>query len=130
MLNDALLGELARQYGTPSYIFDESALEERIAAVREIFGADIRLCYSIKANPFLIPAALENWTDWKSAAPANWISARRWAYPAGISYIPVYINRLKTAMRRSLIWEPEPASTRRSPGDNCSFWRMPPADRT
>lgn len=67
MLNDALLGELARQYGTPSYIFDESALEERIAAVREIFGADIRLCYSIKANPFLIPAALENWTDWKSA---------------------------------------------------------------
>ncbi len=40
---------------TPAYIFDEDELKDRVAKIKEILG-DIKLCYSIKANPFLIPA--------------------------------------------------------------------------
>lgn len=49
------LAAIAAAYGTPSFVFDEDALGERMRAVREIVGDSVRLCYSIKANPFLIP---------------------------------------------------------------------------
>lgn len=50
------LAAIAQQFGTPSFVFDESALERRMKAIKEIVGDSVRLCYSIKANPFLIPA--------------------------------------------------------------------------
>lgn len=52
------LKQAAEQYGTPCFLFDETALQTRMAACKEIVGENIRLCYSIKANPFLIPAML------------------------------------------------------------------------
>ena len=42
---------------TPTFVFDETELTERLAGIRKILG-NIRLCYSIKANPFLIPSVL------------------------------------------------------------------------
>lgn len=50
------LSAIANEFGTPSFIFDESALASRMREVKRIVGDNIRLCYSIKANPFLIPA--------------------------------------------------------------------------
>ena len=50
------LAAIAQQFGTPSFVFDESALARRMKAIKEIVGGSVRLCYSIKANPFLIPA--------------------------------------------------------------------------
>ena len=50
------LTAIAQQFGTPSFVFDESALARRMTAIKEIVGGSVRLCYSIKANPFLIPA--------------------------------------------------------------------------
>ena len=49
------LAAIAAQYGTPSFVFDEEALSARMREVRAIVGNGVRLCYSIKANPFLIP---------------------------------------------------------------------------
>lgn len=49
------LAKLANTYGTPSFVFDMDALKARLTAIRDILGSSIRLCYSIKANPFLIP---------------------------------------------------------------------------
>ena len=46
---------LARQYGA-CYVYDECSLKDRLNACREIVGPSIFLCYSIKANPFLIPS--------------------------------------------------------------------------
>ena len=42
---------------TPAFMFDKTELTERVEKIRKILG-DIRLCYSIKANPFLIPSIL------------------------------------------------------------------------
>ena len=47
---------IAKRFGTPSFVFDESALAARMLAIKEIVGDSVHLCYSIKANPFLIPA--------------------------------------------------------------------------
>lgn len=42
--------------GTPSYVFDEEVFEERANAVKNAFGENIGICFSIKANPFLLYA--------------------------------------------------------------------------
>ena len=53
------LKAIAAKFGTPSFVFDTQALSARMRAVKEIVGDSVRLCYSIKANPFLIPAMQE-----------------------------------------------------------------------
>ncbi len=58
MKNETLIA-IAQQYGTPSYVFDTKALRERVRQIADIVGEKVKLCYSIKANPFLIPAMLE-----------------------------------------------------------------------
>ena len=58
-MRDTELKEIAIQYGTPAFLFDTVALKERMSAIKTIVGENIHLCYSIKANPFLIPTMLE-----------------------------------------------------------------------
>ena len=58
------LVKIADEYKTPTYVFDESEAAQRAKQIREILNADreggagVNICYSIKANPFLIPALL------------------------------------------------------------------------
>lgn len=58
-MKDIELKEIVSQYGTPAFLFDTVSLKERMYAIKEIVGEKVHLCYSIKANPFLIPAMLE-----------------------------------------------------------------------
>ena len=53
MTNEKLLS-LARTYGTPLYVFDADAFRKRARLVKDALGERIRLCYSMKANPFLL----------------------------------------------------------------------------
>ncbi len=53
------LTEISQKYGTPTYVFDTDILQNRAKEIRNLWGDKINLCYSIKANPFLIPAMLE-----------------------------------------------------------------------
>ncbi len=53
-MNAELLKALAPQLGTPSYIFDLDEFERRAELVRRYFGEKTGLCFSIKANPFLL----------------------------------------------------------------------------
>ena len=50
------LAAIAAAYGTPCFVFDEAALAARMREIKAIVGDSVHLCYSIKANPFLIPA--------------------------------------------------------------------------
>ena len=47
---------IAEKFGTPCFVFDETALSARMKEAARIVGESVHLCYSIKANPFLIPA--------------------------------------------------------------------------
>ncbi len=59
MLDKQELKYIADTYGTPSYVFDLEALKERLQQIRFITKNQYQLCYSIKANPFLIPTMVE-----------------------------------------------------------------------
>lgn len=59
MLEEKELSKIAEDYGTPCYVFDLASLKERVAAMRTIADGRYHLCYSIKANPFLIPIMAE-----------------------------------------------------------------------
>ncbi|MCR5735913.1 MAG: alanine racemase [Lachnospiraceae bacterium] len=58
MIDEKTLRKIAADYGTPIYIFDEDEVRERAVQIKNILGENTRLCYSIKANPFLIPALM------------------------------------------------------------------------
>ena len=44
----------AAEYGTPLYLFDLDAFTARAEKVRAAFGSHVQLCYSMKANPFVL----------------------------------------------------------------------------
>ena len=57
-LSTDILKKTADEYGTPSFVFDANELRYRVNRIKDILNRGdkkIRLCYSIKANPFLIP---------------------------------------------------------------------------
>lgn len=56
-LTDAELSALAQAYGTPLYVFDERVLAERVHYLRSVFQEPLELCFAMKANPFVLPAA-------------------------------------------------------------------------
>ena len=58
-MTDASLQKIAAAYSTPTFVFDTDALQARVRAIQTIWGREIDLCYSIKANPFLLPAMMQ-----------------------------------------------------------------------
>ena len=84
-----VLGDITRiirEYGTPTFVFDEDELVERVKAIKGILG-DISLCYSIKANPFLIPALIPEVDRFEVCSPgelaickANCVAAEKIIY--------------------------------------------------
>ena len=53
-MNENKLREILSQLGTPSYVYDLDAFNARAALIREQFGDKVGLCFSIKANAFLL----------------------------------------------------------------------------
>lgn len=53
-MNDKVIKEAIDTFSTPCYVFDTDVFEKRAMAVRAAFGENVGLCYSIKANPFLL----------------------------------------------------------------------------
>ena len=53
-MQNQLLNDLAGRVSIPCYIFDSDAFASRVSAVNKAFGPDTRLCFSMKANPFLL----------------------------------------------------------------------------
>lgn len=58
-MTDIELKKIIEEHGTPAFLFDTVALKERMAAIKNIVGKRVHLCYSIKANPFLTDTMLE-----------------------------------------------------------------------
>ncbi len=59
MLEDKAIEEILRRQDTPCYIFDTQVLAERIRYLKERLPEKVKLCYAIKANPFVTKAAAE-----------------------------------------------------------------------
>ena len=50
------IARIAREWGTPAYVFDTGALEDRVAYLKSHLPERVRLCYAVKANNFIIGA--------------------------------------------------------------------------
>ena len=57
MLKDKTIEEILRKQDTPCYIFDTQVLQERIGYLKTHLPEKLKLCYAIKANPFVTRAA-------------------------------------------------------------------------
>lgn len=51
---------IAEHITTPSYIFNNDDFLERISSAKQLVGDEIGICYSIKANPFLLDPLFSN----------------------------------------------------------------------
>ncbi len=54
MINSNTLNIIINEYNTPSYIFDENILIESIQNIKNHLPQNVKLCYAMKANPFLV----------------------------------------------------------------------------
>ncbi|MBQ9679563.1 MAG: diaminopimelate decarboxylase [Ruminococcus sp.] len=70
-MNINKLREFLPTVGTPSYIFDLDAFEKRAALVKQYFGDTIGLCFSIKANPFLLGRLPEQFDKIEVCSPGE-----------------------------------------------------------
>ena len=70
-MNDKLLLSLAREHGTPLYVFDADAFRKRAALCKNAFGEKVTLCYSMKANPFLLRCLPEEITMLEVCSPGE-----------------------------------------------------------
>jgi diaminopimelate decarboxylase len=60
MVKEEVLKSYAKKYGTPFYLFDYDALSSRVQQIKNLLPKNSRLCYAMKANPFLLDALKED----------------------------------------------------------------------
>lgn len=69
MLNE--LRQAAREVASPAYIFSAGSFAGRARMVKEAFGEDTDICYSIKANPFLLAVLPEEFSKIEVCSPGE-----------------------------------------------------------
>ena len=65
------ISRLTETVQTPAYLFSERLFKERTEFVREAFGPDVGLCFSIKANPFLLSFLPEEFSFVEVCSPGE-----------------------------------------------------------
>lgn len=73
--------KISDKYGSPAYVFDEDELIGRVRAIKAVLGT-IPLVYSIKANPFLIPALIDEIDRLEVCSPGELAICRHLNAPA------------------------------------------------
>lgn len=107
-MTDASLQKIAATYGTPTFVFDTDALQARVRAIQAIWGREIDLCYSIKANPFLLPAMMQVTARLEVCSPGELSlceslhAADARVIYSGVNKTPVDIARARGRRRRHL----------------------------
>ena len=93
MLEIAKIVELAKEHATPMYLFDLDELQSRVQAMKEILGEDIRLCYAMKANPFLVDSMKQAVHKFEVCSPENLQSVKESRSQWLILYFRVSIKK-------------------------------------
>ena len=80
-------------YRTPLYIFDTDILAQQIKKIRDVLGNGIRLCYAMKANPFVIKDLEALVDSFEVCSPGEFSICQR----AGISMNKVVLSGVHKA---------------------------------
>ena len=83
------LRELLPEVGTPSYIFDLDEFAKRAALVKKYFGETIGLCFSIKANPFVLGRLPETFDKIEVCSPGELETCRALGIPDEL-FTPIF----------------------------------------
>ena len=67
---DTLMNTFA-EVNSPAYVFDEQGFIDRMQLVKESFGETIDICYSIKANPFLLAVLPDGFSNIEVCSPGE-----------------------------------------------------------
>ena len=91
----------------PCYCFDTIRFKQNIERFQDIFGPDIRLLFSLKANPFFMRTALDNADGIEICSDGElYITKRQGADPSKITYGGIckektdIVNALRFGIRR------------------------------
>ncbi len=60
ILGREVLTEAARQFGTPTYVFDLDAFHDRFQYLKDAVGEDIKVNFCMKTNPFLTKVSVDD----------------------------------------------------------------------
>lgn len=72
------------QLQTPCYVFDEAACVDRVIRIRQEVGKwGGKLCFAIKANPFLIPVLISVVDKFEVCSPGELEICRKYKVPGG-----------------------------------------------
>src|SRR5439155_27222934 len=52
-MEGAAFEDLAREHGTPFFLYDADAINARVQAIRQAFTGTVKVFYAVKANPNL-----------------------------------------------------------------------------
>lgn len=80
-MRNELLKTIADNYSTPAYVFDEEALLKRVEMIKEHLGKRIRICYAMKANPFLVQSLSGIVNCYEACSPGEFRICERNAIP-------------------------------------------------
>lgn len=65
------ISKLCAQVDSPAYIFSEEEFCKRTDKVKQAFGNDVDICFSIKANPFLLNFLPKNFSKVEVCSPGE-----------------------------------------------------------
>lgn len=96
-----LLKENIGRFGTPAYVFDLDILKERVEKIKNLLGSKAKICYAMKANPFIIRPMNEYIDKYEVCSPGEYeICYRHGIAPEKI--IVSGINKTMDSMERIL----------------------------
>lgn len=77
MLEISEIVKIAKNNQTPMYLFDLDELAERMHAIQSIVGENVKLCYAMKANPFLVHAMKDLAAKFEVCSPGEFAICER-----------------------------------------------------
>lgn len=109
-MTNETLKKIANEYGTPSYVFDFEEVRNRAGAIKRILNSEatspIRLCFSIKANPFLIPALIDTVDYFEVCSPGELSICKDYHVPSG-KIIYSGVHKEIEDIREAICYEPD-----------------------
>lgn len=92
---------IAQEYGTPTYVFDVRIMCDRIRRIRELLPGGTKLCFAMKANPFLAGAIADEVDRLEVCSPGEYeICIREHVDPDKI--VISGVNKTEASIRRIL----------------------------
>lgn len=65
------LNETLHKLGTPAYVFDTDIFAQRAKLVKKAFGDKVQICFSIKANPFVLADLPQSFSKIEVCSPGE-----------------------------------------------------------